>query len=113
VRISPAILAPLIFAIAFIGAYSIGGAISDVVVMLVVGVIGYFMRKFNFPLIPLIIALVLGEMVEVSLRRALIVSDNGFLIFLTDPISATLLGLGALSLVYTIVQDIRGVGRTP
>lgn len=111
VRISPAILGPLIFSVAFIGAYSIGGAISDVVVMLVVGVIGYFMRKFNFPLIPLIIALVLGEMVEVSLRRALIVSDNGFFIFLTDPISATLLGLGALSLIYTIVQDIRGVGR--
>lgn len=111
VQVSPSVLAPLIFAIAFIGAYSIGGAISDVIVMLVFGVVGYFMRKFNFPLIPMIIALVLGEMVEVSMRRALIVSDSGFLIFLTDPISATLLGLGLLSLLYTIVQDVRGARR--
>ncbi|NKB49928.1 MAG: C4-dicarboxylate ABC transporter permease [Alphaproteobacteria bacterium] len=112
VRISPAILAPLIFSVAFIGAYSTGGNIADVAVMLVIGLLGYLLRKFGFPLVPVVIGLVLADMVEISLRRALIISDSGFWIFLTDPISATLIGLAAASLAYSIIQDVRGRRRT-
>ena len=53
VQISPAILGPLIFGVAFIGAYSIGGSLGDIVIMIVIGLIGYVMRKFKFPLVPL------------------------------------------------------------
>ena len=111
VRISPAILGPLIFGVAFIGAYSIGGSLGDIVIMIVIGLIGYVMRKFKFPLVPLVIALVLGEMVEISLRRALILSGGSFMIFIEDPISLGLLLAALFSTVFAIVRDFRAAGR--
>ncbi|MBL6863242.1 MAG: tripartite tricarboxylate transporter permease [Rhodospirillales bacterium] len=107
VEVSPPILAALIFSVAFIGAFSVGGSVGDVVVMLIIGVLGYVLRKFKFPLIPLVIGLVLGELIEISLRRALILSDGSFQVFFTDPISLGLLIAAALSLIYAIVRDIR------
>ncbi len=107
VRIPPSILAPLIFGISFIGAYSLTGSIGDVTIMLLAGMLGYVMRKFHYPLLPMVIALVLGYMVEISLRRALILSDGSFLIFLTSPISAGFLLLTVLSLAWAIFRDIR------
>ena len=77
------------------------------VVMLIIGVLGYVLRKFKFPLIPLVIGLVLGELIEISLRRALILSDGSFKVFFTDPISLGLLIAAGLSLIYAIVRDIR------
>ena len=111
VQISPAILGPLIFGVAFIGAYGIGGSLGDIVLMIVIGLIGYVMRKFEFPLVPLVIALVLGEMVEMSLRRALILSDGSFLIFVKDPISFGLLLAALFSTGFAIVRDIRSVKK--
>ena len=111
VQISPAILGPLIFGVAFIGAYGIGGSLGDVVLMIVIGLIGYVMRKFEFPLVPLVIALVLGEMVEMSLRRALILSDGSFLIFVKDPISFGLLLAALFSTGFAIVRDILSVKK--
>ena len=107
VEVSPPILAALIFSVAFIGAFSVGGSVGDVVVMLIIGVLGYVLRKFKFPLIPLVIGLVLGELIEISLRRALILSDGSFQVFFTDPISLGLLIAAALSLIYAIVRDMR------
>jgi len=111
VQISPAILGPLIFGVAFIGAYSIGGSTGDIIIMIVIGLIGYIMRKFKFPLIPLVIALVLGEMVEISLRRALILSDRSLLIFIKDPISLGLLLAAALSTVFAVIRDVRSMKK--
>ncbi len=107
VQVSPAILAPLIFGVAFIGSYSMGGSTGDIAVMLVIGVIAYILRKLKFPLVPVVIGLVLGRMVEMSLRRALIISGGSFLIFLTDPISLVLLLIAALSIAYAIIRDVR------
>jgi len=87
--------------VAFIGAYSIGGSLGDIVIMVAIGLIGYVLRKLKFPLVPLVIALVLGEMVEISLRRALILSDGSFLIFLK------LLKLIAVPLIF--VSLIKGI----
>jgi putative tricarboxylic transport membrane protein len=111
VEVSPPVLAALIFSIAFIGAFSVGGSVGDVVVMLIIGVLGYILRKFKFPLIPLVIGLVLGDMIEISMRRALILSDGSFGIFFQDPISLGLLIAAAASLVYAIVRDIRAAKR--
>ena len=111
VQISPAILGPLIFGVAFIGAYSIGGSLGDIVIMIVIGLIGYVMRKFKFPLVPLVIALVLGEMVEISLRRALILSDDSFMIFIKDPISLGLLLAALFSTGFAIARDIRSAKK--
>ena len=107
VQISPSILGPLIFGVAFIGAYSIGGSVGDIVVMVAIGLLGYILRKLKFSLVPLVIALVLGEMVEVSLRRALILSDGSFLIFLKEPISLGLLIVAVFSILFAVYRDIR------
>ena len=102
---SPPILAALMFSVAFIGVFSVG----DVVVILIISVLGYVLLKFKFLLIPLVIGLVLGELIEILLRRALILSDGSFQAFFTDSISIGLLIAAALSLIYAIVRDIRAV----
>ena len=81
--------ATLLFCI--VGAYSLKGAIFDVGVMLGFGVVGYFLRKLDFPLAPAVLALILGPFMEKSLRTSLELSGGDFTIFLTRPISATLI----------------------
>ena len=105
VQIPPQILAPLIFGVSFIGAYSINGSVGDVVVMLIVGFFGYVLRKYKFPLLPMVIALVLGYMVETSLRRALILSEGSFWIFLESPLSAAFLLITVVSLGWAIYRE--------
>ena len=111
VEVPPPVLAALIFSVAFIGAFSVGGSIGDVVVMLVIGLVGHILRKFGFPLIPVVIGLVLGDMIEISLRRALILSDGSYSVFFTDPLSLGLLLAAAASLIFAIVRDIRAARR--
>jgi putative tricarboxylic transport membrane protein len=79
-----------------VGAYSLKGTVFDVGVMLVFGVIGYLLRKLDFPLAPAVLALILGPFMEKSLRTSLEMSGGDFGIFLTRPISITLLVLAAL-----------------
>ena len=82
-----------------VGAYSLKGAVFDVGVMLAFGVIGYFLRKLGLPLAPAVLALILGPFMEKSLRTSLEMSAGDFTIFLTRPISATLLVCAALIIV--------------
>jgi len=87
-----------------VGAYSLKGAVFDVGVMLVFGVIGYFLRKLGFPLAPVVLALILGPFMEKSLRTSLEMSAGDFGIFLTRPISATLLVCAALIVVVSTLK---------
>jgi putative tricarboxylic transport membrane protein len=79
-----------------VGAYSLKGAVFDVGVMLVFGVVGYLLRKLDFPLAPAVLALILAPFMEKSLRTSLEMSGGDFGIFLTRPISVTLLVIAAL-----------------
>ena len=81
----------LIFCI--LGAYSINQSVFDVWLMLIFGVIGYFLRKLDFPLAPAVLGLILGPELEKSLRTSLEMSAGDFMIFLTRPITAVLLVL--------------------
>ena len=87
-----------------VGAYSLKGAVFDVGVMLVFGVIGYFLRKLNFPLAPAVLALILGPFMEKSLRTSLEMSGGDFTIFATRPISATLLLLAVLVIIVSTLR---------
>jgi putative tricarboxylic transport membrane protein len=82
------ILFPLILLFCLIGAYSLNNRIFDVGIMLIFGVVGYLMRKFGYEGAPLLLAFVLGPMMEQALRQSLLISHGSFLIFLTRPISA-------------------------
>jgi len=79
-----------------LGAYSLKGTVFDVGVMLVFGIIGYFLRKLGLPIAPAVLALILGPFMEKSLRTSLEMSGGDFGIFLTRPISATLIACAAL-----------------
>ncbi|TVR43358.1 MAG: hypothetical protein EA386_15885 [Rhodobacteraceae bacterium] len=90
--------------LSFMAAMAITGLMFDVRLVLLFGIIGYIMRRFDFPPAPMILALVLGFMIETSMRRALIMSDGDWTIFVTRPISATILLLAILSFLYPILR---------
>jgi putative tricarboxylic transport membrane protein len=92
------ILFPLILLFCLIGAYSLNNRIFDVGIMLIFGVAGYLMRKFGYEGAPLLLAFVLGPMMEQALRQSLLISHGSFLIFLSRPISAASMLL-ALALI--------------
>jgi putative tricarboxylic transport membrane protein len=97
------ILFPLILILCSIGAYSVSNSMYDVVIMMIFGVIGYVMRKFEFEPAPLVMALVLGQIFENAFRQSLILSHGSFSIFFARPISATLLLVAASLLVLPLV----------
>jgi putative tricarboxylic transport membrane protein len=86
-RIPFAILTPLIVVICAIGSYAVHNSMIDIWYMLIFGVIGYVFKKLDYPLAPLVLALVLGDMAENSLRQSLIMSQGSLAIFFTRPIS--------------------------
>jgi len=89
---------PNIMIFCVIGAYCMRNTIVDVLIMLVFGIIGYLMNKFEYEPAPLVMALILGPRLEESLRQALILSGGSFTIFLSSPISIIALGLAAFFL---------------
>ena len=95
-------LYPLILMFCLIGAYSMNNNVFDVFVMLIFGVVGYLFRKFEYEGAPLVLAFVLGPMLDLNLRQALLVSDGSFLDFFTRPISAVTLGLAILLLTSSL-----------
>jgi putative tricarboxylic transport membrane protein len=80
-------LFPLILLFCIIGSYSVSNSITDVIIMLIFGLIGYFFRKFDFEAAPLVLAMILSPVFERALGQALKLSDGSFMIFLTRPIS--------------------------
>src|SRR5574341_2192357 len=84
-RIPFAILTPLIISICAVGAYSVNSRMLDIWYMLVFGVIGYVFKKLDYPLAPLVLALVLGDLAENALRQSLIMSHGSLLIFFARP----------------------------
>lgn len=97
------LLFPLILLFCLIGAYSLNNSITDVIVMNIFGLIGYFFRKFRYEAAPLVLALVLGPMMENSLRQSLLMSAGTFLIFLNRPISLVFLIIAFLLLVFPLI----------
>jgi putative tricarboxylic transport membrane protein len=111
-RIPYAYLYPLIVMFCIIGVYEVGHSIVDVWIMLIMGVVGYFLRKFDFDPAPLVLGLVIAPTFELSLRQSLVMSGGDWLIFFQRPIAVTLLalcaGLLALAAVALLRKDWRG-----
>jgi len=82
------VLFPLIILFTIVGSYSIGGNKYDILVMLIMGGVGYLMRKFDYEAAPFIFTFVLGSMFEEKLRQSLLYSSGSFLVFVQRPISA-------------------------
>ncbi len=105
-RVPYNILFPLILMFCIVGVFCSGNSSFDVLVMAGFGVLGYLFRKFGYEAAPLVLAFVLGPMLENNLRKALLLSQGDFSIFVTRPISAVCLGLAALALVAAILPGL-------
>ncbi|HSR11842.1 MAG TPA: tripartite tricarboxylate transporter permease, partial [Thermodesulfobacteriota bacterium] len=106
-RVPYAILFPLILLFCLIGSYAVNNSAVDVAIMLVFGVVGYLMRKFEYEPAPFIMAFVLSPIMEQALRRSLLLSDGDFTIFLVRPISVGCLILAGLLLVLAALPGFR------
>ena len=98
-RIPFAVIAPVIVVICAIGAYTVHSSMFDVVMMMVFGVLGYGFKKLKYPLAPLVLALVLGDMAEASFRQAMLGSQGSLAIFWSNPLVGSITGLALLLLL--------------
>ena len=99
------LLYPLILLFCLIGAYSIGNNPGDVLLMLVFGVVGYLLKKFQYDGAPLILAAVLGPMLEEAFRQSLMLSKGNFRIFISRPLSLCFLITACVLLIIPIVTQ--------
>jgi putative tricarboxylic transport membrane protein len=101
------ILFPLILLFCLIGAYSVNNSVFDIYLMIFFGVFGYLMKKFEFEGAPLILAFVLGPLLEGNLRKALIISQGDFSVFFTRPISLVCLLIALLMLLSPLIPALK------
>ena len=106
------ILMPLIVILSLVGVYVLNGSTFDLILMLVFGVVGFVMRKADFPIAPLILGLVLGNLIEVNFRRALTYSHGDFSIFFHSPITIGLWLITLASLLAPAFFKVLKKGRS-
>ena len=104
-RIPFSIIAPIILVFCAIGAYTVHNSTFDVVMMLVFGVIGYVLKKCNYPLAPLVLAIVLGDKAEEAFRQSLLASGGGLGVFFSNPLVSSIMALGLIALFWPILQN--------
>jgi putative tricarboxylic transport membrane protein len=106
-RVPYRVLAPLIAIFCVVGVYSVNYSVTDLWFMLVFGLLGYIAQKLAYPLAPLVLALVLGGLMEVSLRQSLKMSHADLSIFYTRPIAATILAIVATIVLWPFLSRLR------
>jgi putative tricarboxylic transport membrane protein len=92
-------LMPIVFVLCVVGSFAIQARLFDVGVMVVFGIIGYYMREMEYPVAPLVLGIILGDLLDKSLRRALILSDGSILPFFIRPICAVIAAITILTIV--------------
>lgn len=101
------ILYPLIVALAFLGVYTINFAVMDFVLLTILGFVGYLMKKYKVPSAPLILASVVGEMMESTYRQAMMLSDGSFGVFFGSTICLILWVLAIGSIAWPFISEAR------
>jgi putative tricarboxylic transport membrane protein len=89
-RVPQHLIVPIIFVLCAVGSFAISGRLFDVYVMLGFGILGFWLRHYGYPMAPLVLGIVLGDLLEKNLRRALVLSDGDVTPFFTRPISGVL-----------------------
>jgi putative tricarboxylic transport membrane protein len=103
-RLPSFVLYPVIFGISIVGVYSVSGSLFDAWMLAVFGLLGYAMRRLDYPAAPLILGFVLGDSMERALRQSLMMSQGDLSILVSRPISATMLFLTALVLIVPLFR---------
>ncbi len=92
---------------ATIGTYGISQSVFDLALLYIIGIIGFFMRRYDFPTSPVIIGMILGPFAEQQFRRAMTISQGDMSVFVTRPISATLIAIAILALVIPLIVQFK------
>lgn len=103
-RVPDSALIAVLIMLCVVGGFSAKNSLSDIYIVLIFGILGYVLRKFDFPMTPMIIGVVLGKLAEENLRRALILSDGDPSVFVTRPISLLFLVVAALALFQPVLS---------
>lgn len=90
-----------------LGAYSLKGSITDTIIVFVLGILAFTLRRFNFPIAPVLLGVVLGPLIEQEFRRSMSISTGDFSIFFTRPIAFTFLAIISLSIISTVIKHIQ------
>jgi putative tricarboxylic transport membrane protein len=107
-RVPYRILFPMILLFTFIGAYTVRNKPFDLVMLLIFGLLGYLMKKFDYEPAPLVLAYLLGDQIEMALRQSLILFSGSFVPFLVHPIASAAIACGLLILFSPFLPGLRG-----
>jgi putative tricarboxylic transport membrane protein len=107
-RIPFSVIAPVIIVICAIGAYTVHSSMFDVWLMMGFGVMGYLFKKLKYPLAPLVLALVLGDMAEASFRQSMLLSQGSLSIFWANPLVGSIAGLAIVLLLWPLMGMVKG-----
>jgi putative tricarboxylic transport membrane protein len=110
-RIPFSIIGPVIIVICAIGAYTVHSSMFDVILMLVFGVLGYLFKKLKYPMAPLVLALVLGDMAESSFRQSMLISQGSLGIFWSNPLAGSITTLALVMLVWPMIGALKNYYR--
>ena len=101
------ILAPIIFVLCLIGGYAPTQSMHDVWLMLIFGIVGYLMRKLDYPMAPAVLAIVLGPLAEPAMRQSLLISNGDVTAFFTRPISGSFMAIAIFLILLPMYQTIK------
>jgi putative tricarboxylic transport membrane protein len=108
-RIPFGIIAPVILVFCAIGAYTVHNSTFDVVLMLVFGIVGYVLKKCQYPLAPLVLAMVLGDKAEEAFRQAIVSSQGNLGVFFSNSLVSSIMVLGLIALFWGVISA--GISR--
>jgi putative tricarboxylic transport membrane protein len=106
-RVKFAIFMPLIIYVCAIGAYAVNNRVIDVYYMLIFGVLGYLFKKLDYPIAPMVLALVLGDMAEQAMRQALIIGRGSPLVFFTLPLALPLMLAALIIFFWPVIAPLK------
>ncbi len=109
--IPPKYLMPIVAMVSFVGIYGISGSTFDLIVMVIFGVLGWLLRKFEVPLVPVILGVLLGNLMEANLRRAMTISDGNWAALFASPLALTLWAIAVAGFILPIVLGKALKGR--
>src|SRR3954447_14295147 len=112
-RVPFSIIGPIILVMCAIGAYTVHNNSFDVVMMLVFGVAGYLLKKTNYPMAPMVLAIVLGDKAEEAFRQSLLASQGGLGVFFSTKLVSTIMVLGLIALFWPLIQEAWARLRAP
>nr|WP_314093050.1 tripartite tricarboxylate transporter permease [uncultured Shinella sp.] len=110
-RVPFAIIGPIIVAVIFSGAYQVGNAVSDMWLVLAFGLLGYVFKKLDYPLAPLVLAMVLGDKAEDAFRQSMLLSGGKLSVFWSNGLVSTLMLIGLVLLFSPLVFWLFGISR--